>query len=151
MPDDIVLNKVAMIERCLARIQEEYQGYEGELTTNFTRQDSIVLNLLRACEAAINVAMHLVRVSHLGIPQDSQDVFCLLEQAQLIPGELSVRLQAMVGFRNIAIHDYQKLNLDIVRSVLSERLGDFGRLPVFVVSGLKLFRYGFRRTYRVFR
>lgn len=127
MPDDIVLNKVAVIERCLARIQEEYQGYEAELTTNFTRQDSIVLNLLRACEAAIDVAMHLVRVNHLGIPQDSRDAFCLLEQAQLIPGELSVRLQAMVGFRNIAIHDYQKLNLDIVRAVLSERLSDFER------------------------
>lgn len=125
MPDDIVLNKVAVIERCLARIQEEYQGHETELMTNFTRQDSIILNLLRACEAAIDVAMHLVRVNHLGIPQDSRDAFALLEQAHLIPGELAPRLQTMVGFRNIAVHDYQKLNLDIVQSILSERLTDF--------------------------
>jgi len=125
MPDDIVLNKVAVIERCLVRIREEYMGHEAELATNFTRQDSIILNLLRACEAAIDVAMHLVRVNRLGIPQDSRDSFSLLEQANLIPAELSRRMQAMVGFRNIAIHDYQKLNLDIVRSVLSRRLTDF--------------------------
>lgn len=125
MPDDVLLNKVALIERCLARIREEYQNHEAELTTNFTRQDSIILNLLRTCEATIDIAMHLVRVNQLGIPQDSRDAFSLLNQAGLIPGELSLRLQAMVGFRNIAIHDYQKLNIDIIRSVLSKHLVDF--------------------------
>jgi uncharacterized protein YutE (UPF0331/DUF86 family) len=125
MPDDVVLNKIAVIERCLSRIREEYQGHEEELATHFTRQDSIILNLLRTCEAAIDIAMHLVRVNGLGIPQDSRDGFSLLERANLIPAELSRRLQAMVGFRNIAIHDYQKLNLDIIRSVLSKHLNDF--------------------------
>ena len=51
MPDDVVLNKIAVIERCLLRIREEYLGHEMELAINFTRQDSIILNLLRACEA----------------------------------------------------------------------------------------------------
>lgn len=125
MPDDVLLNKVAVIERCLARIREEYLNHEAELTTNFTRQDSIILNLLRTCEATIDIAMHLVRVNRLGIPQDSRDAFSLLDQAGLIPSDLSLRLQAMVGFRNIAVHDYQKMNMDIIRSVLSERLIDF--------------------------
>ena len=47
--DDVLLNKAAIIERCLQRISEEYQGHENELETNYTRQDSIILNLLRAC------------------------------------------------------------------------------------------------------
>ncbi|NMQ17820.1 DUF86 domain-containing protein [Candidatus Competibacter phosphatis] len=125
MPDDVVLNKVAVIERYLGRIREEYEGHESELAIHFTKQDSIILNLLRACEASIDVAMHRVRVNRLGIPQDSRDAFSLLERAHLIPADLSRRLQAMVGFRNVAIHDYQKLNLDIVRSVLSGHLVDF--------------------------
>lgn len=125
MPDDVILNKIAAIERCLMRIREEYRGHEIELATHFTRQDSIILNLLRACEAAIDVAMHLVRVNALGVPQDSRDAFSLLDQANLIPADLSRRLQAMVGFRNIAVHNYQKLNLDILRAVLTERLTDF--------------------------
>jgi len=68
MVDDILLNKTAIIERCLKRIEEEYVGHEGELESDFTRQDSIVLNLQRACEAAIDAAMHLVRVHRLGVP-----------------------------------------------------------------------------------
>ncbi len=125
MPDDVILNKIAAIERCLMRIREEYRGHEVELATNFTRQDSIILNLLRACEAAIDVAMHLVRVNALGVPQDSRDAFSLLDRVNLIPADLSRRLQAIVGFRNIAVHNYQKLNLDILRAVLTERLTDF--------------------------
>jgi uncharacterized protein YutE (UPF0331/DUF86 family) len=34
-------------------------------------------------------------------------------------------MRAMVGFRNVAVHRYQELDLKIVRSILRERLGDF--------------------------
>lgn len=55
MVTDVRLNKVAIIERCLLRIDQEYYGHEEELETNFTRQDSIILNLQRVCEAAIDL------------------------------------------------------------------------------------------------
>lgn len=58
MLDDVLLNKVATVERCLARVRDEYRGHEAELETNLTRQDAIVLNLRRACEACIDLAMH---------------------------------------------------------------------------------------------
>ena len=125
--DDVLLNKVAAIERCLDRIKDEYEGREEEFETNFTRQDAIILNLLRACEASIDAAMHLVRVRKLGIPQESREAFVMLEKAQLLEHHLSLRLQAMVGFRNVAVHDYQKLNLEIVRYILDGGLGDFRR------------------------
>ncbi len=43
MADDVLLNKVAIIERCLRRIDEEYRGHEGEIDTDYTRQDSMCL------------------------------------------------------------------------------------------------------------
>lgn len=125
MADDVLLNKIAIIERGLARIREEYLGHEHELEASLTRQDSIVLNLQRACEAAIDLAMHMVRVRALGLPQESREAFVLLQQAGLIDDPLSKRMQAMVGFRNIAVHAYQKLNLPILKSILDARLDDF--------------------------
>lgn len=125
MASDVLLNKVAIIERCLIRVREEYQGHEGELETDFTRQDSIILNLQRACEASIAAAMHLVRIRRLGVPQESRDAFSMICQAGIIDTGLRDRLQAMVGFRNIAVHDYRKLNLDVVRSIIEKRLDDF--------------------------
>ena len=98
MIDDILINKRAVIERCLARITEEYRG-EPERLTNFTIQDSIILNLQRACEASIDLAMHIVARKHLGIPQDSRDAFELLRKAGVLDDRLAGRLKAMVGFR----------------------------------------------------
>jgi uncharacterized protein YutE (UPF0331/DUF86 family) len=125
MASDVLLNKIAIIERCLTRIDEEYRGREGELETNFTRQDSIILNLQRACEASIDAAMHLVRVNKLGIPQESREAFDMICETGIIDEHLRDRLKAMVGFRNIAIHDYRKLTLAVVRSILETRLDDF--------------------------
>jgi uncharacterized protein YutE (UPF0331/DUF86 family) len=128
MVDDVVLNKAAAIERCLARVREVHAGDDRNLYDDLTRQDSIVLNLQRACEGAIDLAMHLVAARRLGLPQESREAFDLLREAGIIDRELAERLQAMVGFRNVAVHDYQRLNLDIVRAIVASRLGDFAEL-----------------------
>lgn len=86
MPDDVILNKLAVIKRCVQRIEEEYNGEPANLE-NYTKQDSIVLNLQRACEACIDVAMYLVSEKNLGLPQSSRDAFQLLQTDHLIPDD----------------------------------------------------------------
>lgn len=124
MVDDVLTNKVAAIEHSLHRIEEEHAGDDGNLYQNVTRQDSIVLNLQRACQAAIDIAMHLVQIHGLGVPQESRDAFAFLIDAGLLDEELGDRLMRMVGFRNVAIHEYQRLNLDVVKAILDDRLYD---------------------------
>lgn len=132
--DDVLLNKIAIIENCLRRLHEEYDGHAEELEGNFTKQDSIILNLQRACEASIDLGARLIRLKKLGLPQASRDVFVLLESAKIISPEISRSMQAMVGFRNIAIHEYQKINLAVVRSILNTHLNDFTN---FIAAVLK--------------
>lgn len=125
MADDVLINKAAAIERAVRRVREEHAGDDTNLTANQTRQDSIILNLQRACESSIDAAMHLVRVHRLGVPQETREAFELLHQAQIIDAELADRLKKMVGFRYIAVHDYQRLNLDIVRQIVTKHFDDF--------------------------
>ena len=125
MAEDVILNKAGVIERCIARVREEHDGNDENLMKNFTRQDSIILNLQRSCEATIDLAMHLVKEKKLGIPQESKDAFLMLSEADLLDKELSERLMKMVGFRNIAVHDYKKLNLEIVKSIVNNDLDVF--------------------------
>ena len=132
--DDVLLNKAAIIERCLARIAEEYGGHRKELGTNLTRQDAIVLNLQRACEASINAAMHIVRIRSLGVPQQSREAFSLLYENGLLEKALCQRMRAMVGFRNVAVHDYRKLSMVILRSILDERLEDFQQFAAHLIA-----------------
>ena len=122
--DDIIANKIQAIERCLKRIDEEYEQNPKNLL-NYTKQDSIILNLQRAIEAAIDIAMHLCAVFKFGVPQSSREAFDLLEEKHVVSKELAKRLKAMVGFRNIAVHDYQAINLEILKNIIEKNLSDF--------------------------
>ncbi|MEI6177712.1 MAG: DUF86 domain-containing protein [Verrucomicrobiota bacterium] len=124
MTDDILLNKSAIIRRCLARVEEEFRG-DVERLDNFTVQDAIVLNLLRACEAAIDLAMHRVAEQRLGIPQSSRDSFDLLLAHEILSSATAQGMKNMVGFRNIAVHSYQQLQRPILEAILQHHLGDF--------------------------
>ncbi len=121
MIDNVILNKIAVITRCLQRIEEEYQ-YDEDRLQNYTIQDAIVLNLQRACQATIDLAMHWVAQQKLGLPQDARQTFDLLHQAGFLDKDLTQRMKAMVGFRNIAVHDYQSVNPIILMSVLNHHL-----------------------------
>ena len=124
MIDDIDLNKAAIIRRCLKRISEEYRGNPSRLD-DFTIQDSIVLNLFRACEAAIDLAMHRVAQGRFGIPQTSRDSFQLLAQNGILSHASATAMKHMVGFRNIAVHNYQNIQLPILQAIVEKHLVDF--------------------------
>ncbi|NGX34363.1 MAG: hypothetical protein K1060chlam1_00716 [Candidatus Anoxychlamydiales bacterium] len=132
--DDVLLNKIASIEKCLKRIKDEYIGHEKEFETNFTKQDAIILNLQRACEAIIDLAARLIRLNNLGIPQKTREVFIILEESNIIDKNLSKKLQNMVGFRNIAVHDYKALNIIIVKAIIEKNLNDFLEFTKLVIE-----------------
>ncbi len=133
--NDVILNKTTTIERCLKRIHEVYEGNPENLT-DFTKQDSIVLNIQRACEASIDLAMHVVSERKLGVPKTSREAFKLLHEAGLIEADLAKTLMNMVGFRNIAVHDYQALELDILESIINKHIDDFKQFTkVFLQLG----------------
>lgn len=96
MKSDVILNKVKIIERCLVRVQDVYASSPENLN-DFTKQDSIVLNIQRACEASIDLAMHII----------------------------AKNMKAMVGFRNIAVNDYQTIHIGILQKIIENHLQDF--------------------------
>ncbi len=125
MADMVILNKVSSIERCLKRIREDYLGHEEAFRSEYMRQDAIILNLQRACEQSIDLANHLVKEQKAGIPQTSKAAFELLVKAGILEEELGERLSKMVGFRNVAVHQYQEMDLDIVTTIIEKHLDDF--------------------------
>ncbi len=134
MPD-VVMNKIQTIERCLKRIREEYVGFENTFEENYTKQDSVILNLERASQATIDIATHIVKVKGLGLPNTSRELFDLLLENHIISSNVCKQMQGMVGFRNIAVHDYQNLNIEIVVAIVEKHLGDFEGFVREVFSG----------------
>jgi uncharacterized protein YutE (UPF0331/DUF86 family) len=87
---------------------------------NYTHLDALLLNIERACQAAIDMAMHIVAKLHLGMPQHVAQAFDMLVDAGIVSKTLGRSLRGMVGFRNIAVHDYQKLDQEILLFVVNK-------------------------------
>ena len=134
MADDVILNKAATIERCLQRVLNEYAGDKQNLVANQTKQDAIILNLQRVCETSIDLAMYVVSQRKLGVPQDSRDAFALLQISGIISADLATRMQHMVGFRNVAVHEYTRLNLEVVQAIITKQLEDFRTFSSTIVK-----------------
>ena len=129
--DEILINKKTRINRCIKRIREDYQD---DFRENFTRQDSVILNIERACQTAIDMGNRIIKLHNLGLPQSNRDTFIKLEKSKIISPEMSSKMQAMAGFRNLAVHDYGSINLDIVVNIVKDNLGDLQKFAEIVIA-----------------
>jgi uncharacterized protein YutE (UPF0331/DUF86 family) len=134
---DIVLAKTAAIQRCLKRIND-VTGLKPESLHDQDVQDIFVLNLQRAIQSAIDLSTHIIAAENLGLPDTIKENFELLEKAKIIGRELSKRMQSMVGFRNIAIHEYQSLETKVLEAILIKHLKDLEEFYASVISHFRL-------------
>lgn len=138
MPDkDVCLAKAASIQKCLRRIKD-VTGLKPDALDDVNKQDIFVLNLQRAVQSAIDLAAHVIASEGLGVPDTIKDNFARLEQSKIVNNELSKKMQAMVGFRNIAIHDYQAINAEILKTILIKHLKDLEEFYTAVLLHFEL-------------
>ena len=97
----VILNKYETIEKCINRIKEEYEGTPSNLE-DYRRNDAIILNLQRACQAVMDIATYIVSTKALGMPHTNSEAFEILYQNHLINKETLKNMKSMIGFRNIA-------------------------------------------------
>lgn len=123
--NDIVLNKKESIEHCIHQIRLYYATNSAlDFEEDYMKQDSIAINMQRACEQCIDLANHTIKAQKLGLPKDSKESFRLLASARIIPNELAQHLEGMVGFRNILVHEYQRMDIGLMVEVIEKHLDD---------------------------
>jgi uncharacterized protein YutE (UPF0331/DUF86 family) len=123
--DEVLTHKAAIIERCVQRARELHAQDPAGFAADLTRQDAAILNVERACAAALDMGQHLIRRDGLGTPQNQRDVFALLASAGRIDETICQRLQEAVGYVHTALHDDQALQLPITVAVITTHLEDF--------------------------
>lgn len=134
---DVVTSKLATIDRCLQRIAET-RGERRAILLPIEVDDIVVLNLQRAVQSAIDLATHVVAAEGYALPDSVAAFFSVLASHGILETELAERLRRMVGFRNIAIHDYQALDPDIVEAIVTRHLPDLQQFSRQIVDRFAL-------------
>lgn len=134
---DVIFEKVNRIQNCLQRIYKTVSTDINSLDS-YDVQDIVTLNLQRAVQLVIDLAAHVVRSESFGIPQTLKENFQLLWQNKIIDGSVKENMEHMVGFRNIAVHDYESINPEILKSIVRNNLKDIEEFYTLLLKHFKL-------------
>ena len=119
---DLVAKKLGLIEDYLQDLRT--LGDPGKLRTDVRERRFTLHTLQLAAQATLDVASHIVSDDRLGEPRTNRKLFDLLAQHRWIDSTLARKLEDMAGFRNVLVHGYVDVELDIVADVLANRLDD---------------------------
>lgn len=125
MDREVVEQKLESLRRCLQRIETKCPADADTLATDFDLQDIVSLNLSRAVQLCVDIDAHMISGMNVPPPDTMGQTFDILAQSGLLTAELAHNLKKAVGFRNIAVHNYDAINWQIVHSIVKNHLTDF--------------------------
>jgi len=122
---DVLEKKCANVQCRIKKTRDCYaMPSDKPFAKDYIKQDAVAFNLQQAYEESVGMARHVIRLNKLGVPADSAESFTLLRGAGIIDHGLEQKLIGMVGFRNIVVHQYQKIDYELVESVLKRHADD---------------------------
>ena len=128
MKSEIILSKLQSLNRCVNRISSKISD---DFISNLDSQDIVILNLQRAIQISIDIGAIILKESNIEIPINRSEIFTLLHENKKISSSLANSLKKSVGFRNLAVHEYSKLDLEKVYSLSKSELDiflEFGKI-----------------------
>jgi uncharacterized protein YutE (UPF0331/DUF86 family) len=122
MKSEVILSKLQFLNRCVNRISSKISD---DFISNLDSQDIVTLNLQRAIQISIDIGAIILKESNIEIPINRSEIFSLLHENKKISSSLANSLKKSVGFRNLAVHEYSKLDLEKVYFLSKSELDIF--------------------------
>ncbi len=121
---DLVLVKASSVRRHLDRVTEKRDTDLRTFMRDIDRQESILFNLQMAIQNCIDIAAHIISDEGFGVPGSTNEMFYLLQEKGYIDTEITEKMVKAVGFRNLIVHEYGKVELQQVFEVAQDNIED---------------------------
>lgn len=123
----ILAEKIESLRRCIQRIEDKKPDNINLLIQNLDLQDILVINLTRAVQHCVDIGSHIISAANKPSPQTMGEVFTTLHELGAITSGSCEQLKKAIGFRNIAVHNYEAINWEIVYTICQNSVQDFRR------------------------
>jgi len=121
---DILLSKADRVHRHVRRIKEKIPATPQEFLSALDLQDIILFNLQMAIQNCIDMTSHVISDEGLGLPASTNEMFYMLQENGYIPQELTEKMVAAAGFKNLVVHEYAKVDLEEVYRISQYHVDD---------------------------
>lgn len=123
----ILAQKIESLRRCIKRVAEKTPTDVDQLIEDPDIQDILVLNISRAVQLCVDIGSHIISETEEPAPATMGDVFTTLTKLGAITPATREVMRKAVGFRNVAVHNYDTINWEIVFAICQKSLPDFRR------------------------
>jgi uncharacterized protein YutE (UPF0331/DUF86 family) len=124
------------VARLLRAVTDDLSVLERESRAGVDRRSDplwrrgVKYTFVTAIEACLDIAQHVCASEGWGPPADNADALRLLGDHGVITDALAVSMRRAVGFRNVLVHEYVRVD----DAVVDARLEDLSDLEAFVRS-----------------
>jgi uncharacterized protein YutE (UPF0331/DUF86 family) len=123
----ILAQTIESLRRCIKRVAEKTPTDVDQLIEDPDIQDILVLNISRAVQLCVDIGSHIISETEEPAPATMGDVFTTLTKLGAITPATGEVMRKAVGFRNVAVHNYDTINWEIVFAICQKSLPDFRR------------------------
>ncbi|HHT9134082.1 MAG TPA: type VII toxin-antitoxin system HepT family RNase toxin [Candidatus Avalokitesvara rifleensis] len=134
----IVLKKISRSRHSISRLRDKGNVTIERFKNDLDVQDIVLHNFQLAIQGCIDIGSHIISDEGWGVAGSINEIFHILHDKGVINGDSAEKMASMVGFRNILIHEYEDINLDIVYNILHRHLDDIDEYLLTVVNHFKL-------------
>ena len=121
---EIILAKTASLKKHLRRIEEKASFDLAQFKADPDSQDIVLFNIQMAVQNCIDIASHIIGDQGFGVPGSNNEMFYMLEENGYLSQGLTEKMVKAVGFRNLIVHEYAKLDIDLVYRIIHKDIQD---------------------------
>jgi uncharacterized protein YutE (UPF0331/DUF86 family) len=134
MTSDVVTEKLEALRRCLSRIESRTPPSAEALAADLDAQDILSLNLERATQKVVDLALHILSTRDAALPNNMVDAVRGLVPLGAISAQTAERMAKAIGFRNLSVHAYRAIDWAIVYAIATKHLADFRQFMREIVA-----------------
>lgn len=134
MDREVIDEKLESLRRCVERVRQKTPRSAQALLDDPDAQDIVTLNLTRAVQLCVDIGAHLIATQDRPAPGTMGQTFDALAEMNVLPVELAARMKKAVGFRNIAVHNYEAIDWAIAHAIATRHIEDFTAFAAHVAA-----------------
>ena len=133
---DVIYRKLKELEKNLILLKQLTDVKRENLKEDMIKYWGIERGIQICIECTIDIGNIVISVTDNDKPATYKETMATLSNIGIIPKKFSENLSKMVGFRNILVHDYTKIDESVILHILNNELQDFVKFIEYINNWL---------------
>jgi uncharacterized protein YutE (UPF0331/DUF86 family) len=129
-----IYQKLSHLKKCVDFLSSKARVSREELEEDYELRSAIERNFQIAIESALDVGEIIISFKGFEKPEDYRSVILILGKNGVLPNDFAKEFSFSAGFRNILVHMYEDVDIDMLHDFLKNKLGDFDEFARYIIE-----------------